>query len=491
MALSTTKRKFHKILDSISNASSVSLVNGNEKYNASSATLPASTDPPAKRSRVARPASAYVPSRTQEIKTSAREARPLSVIQQPAAATMNEEKKPPNFAPWDRGQFLDRLKTYRHVDKWRGKPEKISEVEWSKRGWSCVGKERVGCVGGCGKEIFIMLESRPSEEPTASDADKLLDDDGDEDDWREKARMELIDKYAELMITAHDTGCLWRRRGCDGRTLAPKQPIKRPKKITDTIQRLPLAHQGTAIENLRQRYTSLTAMSSELPPNPSIPNDFDPSDIHEQMLALLDLPHTKPQKPPQPQTEANSSDAPSVPSSPSRLDSPAMLLALFGWQAEEGHIKGLATCHACFRRLGLWLFKPSPDSSAPASMERLDIVGEHRDYCPWINRLSQNGTASRRTSLDGLAGWQVLVRNVQASTLYKKFDKDEAPAAAVEDTVDDTASTFGSTIRSAQTKEDRKDQDEKDKERWAKLKRLKQVFHVKRNKGREQKERGP
>lgn len=72
--------------------------------------------------------------------------------------TVVELKSAPNFAPWDRSQFLDRLKTFRHVDKWSAKPRTVDEVQWSKRGWVCVGPERVKCQGGCGRELVVKLE---------------------------------------------------------------------------------------------------------------------------------------------------------------------------------------------------------------------------------------------------------------------------------------------------------------------------------------------
>ena len=215
VALSTTKRKFHKVLDSISNASSVSLVGNNQERNASTTTLPTNMEPPSKRPRTARPASAYVKSSTTTPMT---KMRPTSIAQKPPAKELDSERKAPNFAPWDRNQFLERLKTYRHVDKWRGKSEKINEVQWAKRGWSCVGRETVGCVGGCGKELVILLESRENKEnpQDKGESHRSEDEDEDEDDWREKAREQLIDKYAEMVVTAHNEGCLWRRRGCDG-----------------------------------------------------------------------------------------------------------------------------------------------------------------------------------------------------------------------------------------------------------------------------------
>lgn len=217
-ALSTTKRKFHKILDSISNASSTSLATKStlDKYNASTTTLPAAIDPPAKKPRIVRTVSAYVPPSTPILTSQSPNLRAAAATAKLSTSTaaMNEERKTPNFAPWDRGQFLERLKTYRHVDKWMGKPEEINEVQWAKRGWSCVGKERVGCVGGCGKEVVITLSS--SREESRDTEERPLDEEKDEDEWREKAQEQLVEKYAEMIVTSHDGGCLWRRKGCDG-----------------------------------------------------------------------------------------------------------------------------------------------------------------------------------------------------------------------------------------------------------------------------------
>ena len=227
---------------------------------------------------------------------------------------------------------------------------------------------------------------------------------------------------------------------------------------------------------------SLAAISSDLPQSPSTPDSFTFDDVLEQLIQMLRPPSTTPNP------SASPPASPSKTEAPTTLDSPALKLAFFGWQAEEGHKLGLAVCTACFRRLGLWLFKPS-DPSKPSTLERLDVVSEHRDYCPWINSLSQNGSTSRRTSLDGLAGWQILLRDVQASALHRKHDLEKAPAVEVQtptekDTADDGASEVDTVISEATTKENRENQDQQDRERWAKLKRLKSVFHVKR-KGKE------
>ncbi len=506
-ALSTTKRKFHKILDSISNASSTSLAtkSNHDKYNASTITLPTTMDPPAKKARIARPASAYVAPSTRILASQSPNLRAAAATaKQPTPiATMNQERKTPNFAPWDRGQFLERLKTYRHVDKWMGKPERINEVQWAKRGWSCVGKERVGCVSGCGKEVVITLESvkeeRQDPEETQDTEARPSDEEEDEDEWREKAQEQLVEKYAEMIVTSHDGGCLWRRKGCDGMRYTFFILADALTNPTDTIQRLPLAHHKTAIDDLRQRYNSLIAIASELPPDPSTPESFDLSTISQNLAPLLHPPSPDPpSSPPPPSTPADPPADTTTTTPPSPNPNPsALALSLFGWQAEPGHVAGLATCPACFRRLGLWLFKPSSlpsSSSSPRpepTLHRLDLLSEHRTYCPWIDALAQNGATSRRASLDGLAGWEALLRAVNASVVHMRHGSEDGRAVVAKkgghvDGAGDGEGVGSEGVGLADGMETGVvvDWDERDRERWAKLKRLKQAFHVKRRKGR-------
>lgn len=134
----STKRKFHNLLNSLTNST---------------------LSPEAKRRRTTQPYSALLSTRTRPsrhgIQMSKRDDRSTQTTQ-----TAGEQRRVANYAPWDRGQFLSRLKTFRHVDKWSAKPAKINEVQWAKRGWCCVGKERVACLGGCGKEVCVMWEER-------------------------------------------------------------------------------------------------------------------------------------------------------------------------------------------------------------------------------------------------------------------------------------------------------------------------------------------
>ena len=141
--------------------------------------------------------------------------QPYIAEKKPTPVKEGGDQKPPNFAPLDRGQFLARLKTFRHVDRWTTKPERVNEVEWAKCGWSCVGKERVGCVGGCDRELVIKLEREEDEERQDSGID--IDLEIEDDDWSASVSEQLVERYADMIVTAHDDYCLWRKRGCDGK----------------------------------------------------------------------------------------------------------------------------------------------------------------------------------------------------------------------------------------------------------------------------------
>ena len=99
------------------------------------------------------------------------------------------------------------------------KPDEINEVEWAKRGWSCVGKERVRCVGGCEKEVVILLEGDARRKSATENDEKKDDEEGegsDEEEWRAEAQKVLVERYREMITSAHEGSCLWRRKGCDG-----------------------------------------------------------------------------------------------------------------------------------------------------------------------------------------------------------------------------------------------------------------------------------
>lgn len=63
------------------------------------------------------------------------------------------------YSPADRQELLKRLGTFQELTDWTPKPERVSEVEWAKRGWVCQGKERVRCVL-CHKELVVKLNRK-------------------------------------------------------------------------------------------------------------------------------------------------------------------------------------------------------------------------------------------------------------------------------------------------------------------------------------------
>ncbi|KAI9809573.1 MAG: hypothetical protein M1825_000005 [Sarcosagium campestre] len=466
-----TKRKFHSILNSLTPPSTANSnesttftdVSASASIRTSGLTSPSTFTLPgdvgtqsAKKRRLTARLSSHRPCTSQSTQSSRRIDGMLEQPTQRFATT-----KQPNYAPWDRTQFLRRLKTFRHVDRWTAKPKSVNEVVWAKRGWSCVGRERVGCVGGCGKELVIRLE-RPDQASGGSEDER----------WSNGFDERMIIRYVDMTVSEHDENCLWKKRGCD-----------------DGIYRLPLANPSTSIAALKSRYESLVAIATEIPSNITVPECVEVASVAKQLPSDFLRP-----------TSEESTESSSV-TVPANVNEDVLAMALFGWQAEEGHIEGLATCEACFRRLGLWLFKHKPSSSRSKtgrtaisdetpSMNRLDVVAEHRDYCPWINTASQGGISSPNevsAGSEGSAGWQMLHRALHTAQHFRDGKDgehsqrrlgDSDPMAPDGDFIGDSTSF----VLSQDDGDSTILRDEKDKERWAKLKKLSKVFDVRHGK---------
>lgn len=264
----------------------------------------------------------------------------------------------------------------------------------------------------------------------------------------------LVDKYVELIVTSHDENCLWRKRGCD-----------------DSIFKLPLNHAPTTLQTLRERYDELCLRRDTLPYefNLKLPPNFDLDAI------ISYLPPDFFTNPPPPITDMT-------------LNKVALTLALFGWQGHThtrlGLQLGSISCTACFRVLGLWLFKSKSVSPEGVELEGavvdcLNVTKEHRDYCPWSNAVSQNGTGKSSTSL--LAGWEV-VQRVLKNECYLKHSGQKRQETIVRPV---TAGSMGSEESSgqgrleAEEETESKEREVKDKERWARLRRVKSLFDTK------------
>lgn len=199
-----------------------------------------------------------------------------------------------------------------------------------------------------------------------------------------------------------------------------------------------------------------------------------------------------------------------------------------GWEGLSdkriGAVPNSASCHTCLRRLGLWMFKSrevDPETNAilvPAPMSHLDPLREHRFFCPWKNGQAQRNPGSRPTPKgeEEKAGWEVLVqvlkndaylrnRGAAGSTtttssrlsaaLHSRSKSTVVPqsapstalstpgrpttagSGAARGGLDVPLQVFGPGL-------DEEDEDEattsaKDKERWARLRRVKSLFNTK------------
>jgi hypothetical protein len=164
--MNVTKRKFNALLSGIGNKSTTSLSSQKDVNNVSSVDLTTTlnadeTDTQPKKRRTSGSASIEIPTpspaKTLATKLSATATMPHKKSASVATATLKTET--PKYAPWDRGEFLKRLKSFSNIIDWTPKPAKVNEVEWAKRGWVCQKMERVRCCL-CNVEILVKLNQR-------------------------------------------------------------------------------------------------------------------------------------------------------------------------------------------------------------------------------------------------------------------------------------------------------------------------------------------
>ncbi|OAX79373.1 hypothetical protein ACJ72_06308 [Emergomyces africanus] len=455
--LATKKRKFHRVLDSLSGA------NVQKPYNAGSstpnhdATTAASAtlakQPPTKRIRLVSSSSTTDPDDMIVNKY-------VSNISRNSSVSPSSQLRP-NFVPWDRERFLERLETFRRVDRWSPKPAPINEVQWAKRGWSCVDVMRVGCVGGCGRAVVVKLPE--------DDLDDVGEDEDDNDKIIERRQVHdrLVEEYSKRIADGHAERCPWRKSGCD-----------------DTIQRLPLTNPETAVNGLQKRYLNLTRLESKLPP---IDNIERPAELDmDEVLKLL--PPTflsdNPEREARESTEnllqqpCEKEDGQAEVTSQvivEDINRAAFVLAIFGWDAAPDVGAGLATCSACFRRLGLWMYKPKEDGSI-AVYAKLDVVGEHLDYCPWINSTTQSGSR-KPVVVPGSngkpqSGWEIVGQAIK--TMHRRRTRCDVPSTPAETESQETPMSTGEAMV-----DDDETRKRRDREWWAKLRRVRQSLQVK------------
>lgn len=264
----------------------------------------------------------------------------------------------------------------------------------------------------------------------------------------------------------------------------------------DTLLRLSLANASSSLKALRERYDELITRKSFLPYefNLRLPEGLDVDQILSQLPAdfftAKNLEKTTEQQQQQ----------------PNRV---AFTLALLGWQglsnARIGAVPNSASCHTCLRRLGLWMFKSKEVSESgevivPAPMDSLDPVREHRFFCPWSNADVQKQAYSHSQGQENMPGWRVLAQTLaneahlrgvyegrspaqsrkRAQTTAPSTPQRPTTAASTHTPQTPSASIQGSAHKNMGDNEnDEEQRDAKDKERWARLRRVKSLFETK------------
>ncbi|KAL6863660.1 C3HC zinc finger-like domain-containing protein [Trichoderma novae-zelandiae] len=359
---------------------------------------------------------------------------------------------PARYSPGDREELLRRLATFQEITDWTPKPDRINEVEWAKRGWVCQGKERVRCLL-CHKELVVKLRKEAAE--------------GGDELTSAEVEAALVDKYAELIVSAHQSDCLWKRRGCD-----------------DSLIRLSFVSTKGAIEALKGRYEELCSRAAFLPYefNIHLPEGMNLDEVISQLPSDFF-------------TGRNPTPEPVR---------PALALALLGWQGltntRIGAVPNTASCHTCQRRLGLWMFKSKEVDAngnvvVPAPMDYLDPEREHRFFCPWKNPAAQSrGHSITKDDAPDMPAWKILLQAIKnesdlRSVYEGRLKPSSKPAAAA------TPSTpLKTTARQAphhtpnasvdslaiNDEDDEATRDAKDKERWARLRKVKSLFDTKK-----------
>ncbi|KAJ5225600.1 hypothetical protein N7468_006825 [Penicillium chermesinum] len=445
-AIESKKRKFHRVLESISKPLNPTLDN---------------TSKPSKRTAIAttiHDTQAPLNPSIKKVRINGQEDSDATLVRNSALkqsgslhrTTSTSSSKRPTFVPWSREAFLERLETFRRVDRWTPKPSPINEVQWAKHGWICTDVMRVSCVSGCGGSVVVKLPDE-IDELDGYDAEKVQE--------RKEVRAKLVEEYMKRLYTEHQDNCPWRNKACDA-----------------TIQHLSLANPENAIAGLRDRYVNLLELGDKLPADGAIRT---PEGLDIDEYAKI-LPETWLKAPGEVSNDSNlqdtaihndnqDSEQPRADSS-TNINPVALALAIFGWTvADTG--AGLVGCKACFRRLGLWMYKPKENGDVTV-YSTLDVVTEHMEYCPWIDRVAQSGTGkAHEKEKDLLAGWEVVLQAVKVK------HRRRLRSTTSTDTLHSRLGTpLEDTLPDAPDDESKKTAD---REWWAKIRRMRQVLSSK------------
>jgi hypothetical protein len=242
----------------------------------------------------------------------------------------------------------------------------------------------------------------------------------------------VVAKYQELIITAHNGSCPWRRRGC-----------------IDSIQRIEgLLNAPTALSMLQARYRGIIA---------NVPG----SDIPEVSI----------------NTEESEKYATTFQSLLSKIssmdftepDKNAYFLAICGWQLALEHGSDVIECRHCFRRLGLWLYR-----GEEPTMEKLDPIDSHLEYCPWRSPEAQATEIYVKGTKIMAPGWVLVAQAVERRKGASDSDTTRSARAAAR-----VQSLSQDAVGAGTAEIGEKERETKMKDLLRRVKELKKPFNVK------------
>jgi hypothetical protein len=277
-------------------------------------------------------------------------------------------------------------------------------------------------------------EGRSANPPHASDAEESQNTEDEDNRYVMESEVHagIVAKYRELITSAHNENCPWRRRGC-----------------IDSIQRIEgLLNAPTTISGLQARYEGIIArvLGSDIPSVCIGIEELEEFTTVFQALLnkISSMGFAEPNK-------------------------NAYLLAVCGWQTSTEQGSDVVECHHCFRRLGLWLYR----GKEPA-IEKLDAIDSHLDYCPWRSPEAQATEISTGGRKVMVPGWVLVAQAVQRQKASSIGGPLGATAAATE-----SSSLAEDAIGAITTESGEKERDTRVKELLRKVKELKKPFNVK------------
>ncbi|VDB86670.1 unnamed protein product [Peniophora sp. CBMAI 1063] len=412
------------------------------------------------------------------------------------ARTATKTRKPFNFArrpsniahdyrPSSTASFLARLETYK-LNTYSNKPPEIDAVAASKCGWVNDGKDRLKC-GLCDASWVVVGREKMNKDAAAT----------------------LVKKQRVQLIEGHKDGCPWRVRQCDAdvyrvQLLAPAMMAKdiksRALQLEPLLEDIEIKHPlvssqvSSLLKVLASVKTTDFTFSMDVDgsePTQQAPPALEPQPNQAAALAALfgwsiappmPVPAATPSRPGTPARSRAGSVAPGAPVTPrrpshlaargaspvpatppllSRLSS--RLLSTPRASAAPEHQSKMLYCAMCHRRLGLWasgasLLTPTASVPSPASRQ-VDVLKEHRPYCPYVTRsaniptlpVASSATPASTSSVAGLAnsslveGWRAVL------TVVLRHRSATGPRTSQ----DSTADVFGPTGNTASAQSER------------------------------------